>query len=232
MIVAASRWIAISPSLLATSSPAAAGARQDSAVTATAVWMKRRRGRMPRRLRTATSSPPSSAPANVNWANYPSGILPPAARCTPAARIAVAESVVAVAATAATTSVARLSDEVDALATADDMAGFLSGDGRRPMRHLSSSTNDDRVIDSAGQTPLAGSLELATEPALHAPPPAIGMRRQRDVGAAASGPQLLVVLCSGCASQERSRHNPLSLIGRPIERKASATKVRLVCSRS
>ena len=41
MIVAASRWMAISPILLETSSPAIAGATQDSAVSATAIWMKR-----------------------------------------------------------------------------------------------------------------------------------------------------------------------------------------------
>ncbi len=46
MIVAASRWIAISPILLEMSSPATAGARQDSAVSVTAVSMNRRRGRM------------------------------------------------------------------------------------------------------------------------------------------------------------------------------------------
>jgi len=45
MIVAASRWMAVSPVLLATSSPPTAGARQDSAASATTIWMKRRRGR-------------------------------------------------------------------------------------------------------------------------------------------------------------------------------------------
>jgi hypothetical protein len=49
MIVAASRSMAMSPILLGTSSPAAAGARQDSAVSATAIWMKRRRGKVLRR---------------------------------------------------------------------------------------------------------------------------------------------------------------------------------------
>jgi hypothetical protein len=112
MIAAASRWVTISPSLLETSSPAAPGARQDSAVSVAAIWMNRRRGNVLRRLRTATTSPPSSAPANVNWANAASGILPPAARCTPAARMVAAASVVAAAPTAATTIVVRLTDEV------------------------------------------------------------------------------------------------------------------------
>jgi len=77
-----------------------------------------------------------------------------------------------------------------------------------------------------------GSRQLPTPPALSAPPPAIGMRRRRDVGAADSRPRLLVVLGSGCASRERCRHGHLSLIGWPIKRAASGTKVPLPCSRS
>jgi hypothetical protein len=70
----------------------------------------------------------------------------------PAARIAAAASVVAAAPAVATTMVVRLSEEVGALAVivvvVVDMAGLLSGVGRRPMGRLISYTNGDREIDS------------------------------------------------------------------------------------
>jgi hypothetical protein len=59
--------------------------------------------------------------------------------------------VVAVAPTAATTIVVRLSEAVGALelTVAVDMAGLLSGVGRRPMRRLIPYTKGNREIDSS-----------------------------------------------------------------------------------
>jgi hypothetical protein len=153
MIVAASRWMAISPTLLETSSPAAAGARQDSAVSVTAIWMNRR-----------------SAPANVNCANAASGILPPAARCRPAAPMLAAASVVAAAATAATKTVVRLNDEAAALALRRSTFVVPFGDGRRRMRRLISSTNERSPKSTAlRQTSARLVSSAADRTALHSP---------------------------------------------------------------
>ena len=88
-------------------------------------------------------------------------------------------------------------------------------------------------MESTALTTTLDWVSSAADPrALSAPPPAIGMRRRRDVGAANGGRYLLVVLRSGCGEPGAVSTRPSELDRRPIKRKASFTKVRLPCSRA
>src|SRR5690349_1171729 len=102
---------ATSASLVAASSAHMTDGTHDSAVSAAAVWRKRRRADRLRQLRTARSTPPITAPRKVISAKPTSGIiLPSTSNETPAAWTAAATVVVIAAATTPATTVFRQSD--------------------------------------------------------------------------------------------------------------------------
>lgn len=97
--------------LVASSSGQATDGTQDSAVSARAVWRKRRWAERLRRSSTARTTPPITAPRKVIWAKPASGITSPStSNDTPAAWTAAATAVVTAAATRPATAVVRRSD--------------------------------------------------------------------------------------------------------------------------
>src|SRR5262245_30711364 len=110
-MTAARTCSATSASFVAASSGEVTDGTHDSAVSATAVWRKRRRAERLRRLSTARSTPPMMAPRAVIWVKPASGIISPStSNETPAAWNAAAAPVVAAAATRPATTVVRRSD--------------------------------------------------------------------------------------------------------------------------
>src|SRR6266536_4467735 len=76
-MTAAPTCSATSASLVVAASAQATDGTHDSAVSATAIWRKRRRAERLRRLSTARSTPPITAPTKVSWAKSTSGIILP-----------------------------------------------------------------------------------------------------------------------------------------------------------
>src|SRR6476469_10968659 len=141
MIAAARRCSVTSATFVATPSGIVTDGRQDSAVSATATWTKRRRGEALPRLSPATRKPPTTAPTNVSWAKPRSGILSPSiANDTPAAWSSPAAAVTTAAAIAPTAMVVRfratdrrvlrvLWEGAVRLAVLADIVGSLRGGG-------------------------------------------------------------------------------------------------------
>src|SRR3546814_849298 len=95
MIAAASTWSATSVIWVPASSGISTDGRHDRAVSATVAWKKRWRADALRRLRTASSTPPMTAPRSVIWAKPSSGMTSPSiSKDTPVASAAAAATVV------------------------------------------------------------------------------------------------------------------------------------------